>query len=194
MDYVEEVGTIIGPPSGPGVPAECWRELEAELRVELPSDFKALAERYAPMQIGRSIWLQSPATTAHNLAVYMRETVAAYQDCGFSDENFPEFPVAPGFGAPDGLIPITPTTHGESVFLARSDTAYGWCVVVFVGDYDEFYRYDLTFSEWFYRYLRGDDMAGPGGGQDFSNPIALRDFHVPPGTAPVERFGPVRGS
>ncbi|MER7754742.1 SMI1/KNR4 family protein [Kitasatospora sp. NPDC097643] len=194
MDHVEEVRAVIGPPSGPGVPAESWRGLESDLGVELPGDFKELAGQYAPIQIGRSIWLMGPATVAHDLGDYMRETVVAYEACEFSEENFPGFPEPLGFGAPDGLIPIMPTAHGESVFLARSDSAYGWCIVVYVGDDDEFYRYDLTFTEWFCRYLRGEDMTGPNSGQDFSNPIALRDYHVPPGEKSVERFGPVRAS
>ncbi|MGW7445179.1 SMI1/KNR4 family protein [Kitasatospora sp. NPDC054795] len=190
IDFLEEVRGIIGPPSGPGVPAERWHGLEAELGVELPGDFKTLAERYAPIEIGRSISLRGPAAQGWDLGKYIRETVVAYQDCEFTDENFPGFPAPLGFGAPDGLIPIMSTAHGEEVFLLRTGTGYGWCIVVYVGDDDEFYRYDLTFAEWFCRYLRGEDMTGPNSGQEFSNPIELTDYGVLP--VRTERFGPVR--
>ncbi|MFF2546957.1 hypothetical protein ACFVUY_30980 [Kitasatospora sp. NPDC058063] len=96
IDFLEEIRAIIGPPSGPGVPAECWHGLETELGVELPGDFKTLAERYAPIEIGRSIWLRGPAGQAQNLGDYIRETVVAYQDCEFTDENFPGFPAPLG--------------------------------------------------------------------------------------------------
>ncbi|MFI9329284.1 SMI1/KNR4 family protein [Kitasatospora sp. NPDC052868] len=194
VDHLDEVQAVIGLPSGPGASDESWRELEAELGVELPGDFKELTGLYAPIRIGYSIMLSNPATTACNLGVYMRETVVAYEDCEFSEENFPGFREPLGFGAPDGLIPVLSTAHGESVFLARTDTRYGWCIVVYVGADDEFYRYDLTFAEWFRRYLQGEDMAGPNSGQDFPNPIVLTDLHVPSGEKPVERFGPVRPS
>ncbi|GAA3008997.1 hypothetical protein GCM10010519_45270 [Streptomyces lactacystinicus] len=107
--------------------------------MELPGDFKTLAERYAPIEIGRSISLRGPAAQGWDLGTYIRETVVAYQDCEFTDENFPGFPAPLGFGAPDGLIPIMPTAHGEAVFLLRTGTGYGWCIVVYVGHDDEFY-------------------------------------------------------
>ncbi|MFF2546958.1 hypothetical protein ACFVUY_30985 [Kitasatospora sp. NPDC058063] len=84
------------------------------------------------------------------------------------------------------------TAHGEAVFLLRTGTGYGWCIVVYVGHDNEFYRYDLTFAEWFCRYLRGEDMTGPNSGQKFSNPIELTDYGVLP--MRTERFGPVRDS
>ncbi|MFJ7176980.1 hypothetical protein ACIQXA_11355 [Streptomyces massasporeus] len=34
-------------------------------------------------------------------------------------------------------------------------------IYVYVGADDDIYRYDVGFAEWLYRYLQGEDMAGP---------------------------------
>ncbi|MFF2951481.1 SMI1/KNR4 family protein [Kitasatospora sp. NPDC057965] len=192
MDYLEKLRAVIGPAGGPGVAAANWRELEGELGVTLPEDFKVLTEWYAPIRIGWSIRISNPGTVNYNLGSHIRETVAAYQACSFSLDNFPGFSRTLGFGGPDGLIPVSGTAHGEEVFLFNDHLRGRWQIVVFVGADLEFYQYDMGFAEWLYRYLVGEDMAGPNSAQDFPNPLPLTNLLAPGGTGPVERCGPRR--
>ncbi|MFE6748319.1 SMI1/KNR4 family protein [Kitasatospora purpeofusca] len=192
MDYLAELQGIIGPPCGPGVSPGVWSQLERELGIVLPEDIKTIVERYSPMRLGRAINLANPETATYNFGSHIRSTVAAYRECSFSLANFPDFPGVIGFGGPDGLIPVSGTAHGEEVFLYRDPVAQRWQIVIFVGDDLEFYRYDMGFAEWLYRYLMGEDMAGPNSGQDFPNPLPVTDLLVPEGSVPVERFGPLR--
>ncbi|MFJ4672644.1 SMI1/KNR4 family protein [Kitasatospora purpeofusca] len=192
MDYLVELRGIIGQPSGPGVSGGGWERLEGELGVELPEDIKVLCEWYSPIRLGWAIRLANPDTAVYNFGAHVRDTVVAYHACSFSRENFPDFPDALGFGGPDGLIPVSGTAHGEEIFLYCDPVMQRWQIVVFVGDDLEFYRYDMGFAEWLYRYLMGEDMAGPNSGQDFPNPLPVTDLLVPEGSVPVERFGPLR--
>ncbi|MFB6890418.1 SMI1/KNR4 family protein [Kitasatospora sp. NPDC056327] len=194
MDHLSELRGIIGPPSGPGVSAAGWRRVEHDLGVSLPEEFKVLADWYSPIRIGRSILLANPETGVFNFGAHVRQTLDAYRACDFSRENFPDFPDVIGFGGPDGLIPLSGTAHGEEIFLYRDPVVGRWQIVVFVGDDLEFHRYDMGFAEWLHRYLTGEDMAGPNSARAMPNPLPLMDLLVPEGTAPVERFGPLRPS
>lgn len=60
------------------------------------------------------------------------------------------------FGTRDGLWPIASTDRGEILFLVAADSNAP-CVLVADGGQT---RYDMSFAEWFYRYLIGEDMAG----------------------------------
>ncbi|MFB7469854.1 SMI1/KNR4 family protein [Kitasatospora sp. NPDC056184] len=193
-DHLDRLYDAIGPAFGPGVAAEDWQRIESELGVGLPADLKALTERYAPVRLHRSVVLSNPSTAVHRLDRHIRETVEAYRACEFDEENFPDpdFPEPLDFGGPDGLIPVSGTAHGEEVFLHRETAGGPWSVVVYVGDDDEFYRYRMGFAEWLYRYLAGEDMAGPNSAQSIPGPVRIEELLVPPGTAPTERLGPQR--
>ncbi|MEU1423397.1 SMI1/KNR4 family protein [Kitasatospora sp. NPDC005751] len=191
--HLTRLFALLGPASGPGAAAEDWQRLEAELGVTLPADLKALTERYAPVRLNGSVHLSNPSTEANGLGPYIRETVEAYRDCEFTEENFPGFAEQPAFGGPDGLIPVSGTPHGEHVFLHRGRGDGDWSVVVYAGADDEFHRYPMSFAEWLRRYLDGESVAGPGSAQVVPGPVRIEDLPTRPGAAAsTERLGPPR--
>ncbi|MFD3337461.1 hypothetical protein ACFWV1_33255 [Streptomyces sp. NPDC058700] len=63
------------------------------------------------------------------------------------------------FGTPDGLIPLAGTDQGAAIFLAPE--VYGLPDGVVVrGAEREWAGHSMTFAEWLYRYLIGEEMAG----------------------------------
>ncbi|MFE3991468.1 hypothetical protein ACFXPW_07170 [Streptomyces goshikiensis] len=64
------------------------------------------------------------------------------------------------FGTARGLTPIASADSGQTVFLARRPEESRDLLFVEDGD-GEFFEYSMSFSEWLYRYLIGEDMSGP---------------------------------
>ncbi|WP_033354939.1 SMI1/KNR4 family protein [Kitasatospora aureofaciens] len=61
-DYLAEVFSMLGPGGDRFASPEAWTDLEAELGTELPEDYKAVVDAYAPMQINGHLYLKHPAT------------------------------------------------------------------------------------------------------------------------------------
>ncbi|TLQ48360.1 hypothetical protein FEF34_20950 [Streptomyces marianii] len=57
----------------------------------------------------------------------------------------------------------------------------------------EFFEYAMGFAEWLYRYLVGEDMAGPETSSFYPGPVILRDLPMMPDERPPTRRGPDRG-
>lgn len=51
----------------------------------------------------------------------------------------------------------------------------------------------MGFAEWIYRYLIGEEMAGPGSSAFYPGPVSLRDLPMAPEDRPAVRHGPARG-
>ncbi|MBP2034857.1 hypothetical protein [Streptomyces avidinii] len=95
------------------------------------------------------------------------------------------------FGTPNGLWPIASTDRGETLFLVAVDETHlrllvedgegGWA------------QYDMSFAEWLYRYLIGEDMAGPDTAAFYPGPVQLRRLPMAAGERPEPWSGPDRG-
>ncbi|WP_251016591.1 hypothetical protein [Streptomyces sp. ISL-99] len=84
------------------------------------------------------------------------------------------------FGTTDGLWPIASTDRGETIFLAPGsviprllveDGEIGWT------------EHHMSFAEWVYRYLIGEDMAGPNSSAFYPGPVQLQRLPCPPPNA-----------
>lgn len=93
------------------------------------------------------------------------------------------------FGTDPGLWPITSTDRGETVFLVTGpDTPW-----LLVARDQEWYRYDISFAEWLYRYLIGEDMAGPNSSAFYPGPVTLQRLPMTVTDRPEPWHGPNRG-
>ncbi|MFI5672778.1 hypothetical protein [Streptomyces sp. NPDC051704] len=54
-------------------------------------------------------------------------------------------------------------------------------------------QYDMSFAEWLYRYLIGEDMAGPNTAAFHPGPVQLRRPPMAAGKRPDPWSGPDRG-
>ncbi|WP_234314073.1 MULTISPECIES: hypothetical protein [unclassified Streptomyces] len=99
------------------------------------------------------------------------------------------------FGTPDGLIPLCGTGRGADVFLAPEVHGFPDGMVV-QGAEDDRVGHPMTFAEWLYRYLIGEETAGWGSTAHHSGPVRLE--YLPtggPGEGERTRevYGPERG-
>lgn len=82
------------------------------------------------------------------------------------------------------------TNRGETVFLV-ADADAPWLLI---SDGDSWWwRYDMSFAEWLYRYLIGEDMGGPNSSAFYPGPVKLQRLPMTAGERPEPWHGPNRG-
>ncbi|MEU0739733.1 SMI1/KNR4 family protein [Streptomyces sp. NPDC006134] len=195
--YVMRVLAVLGEPPRRYQAGSAWHELEHELGVSLPADYKEIVDGYAPVQINGHLNLLHPATDRWNLIEDIRRTSEAWSQIDWDDvepEGDPRVALEVPellFGVADGLIPIASTDRGESIFYApRGRSGLG---VLFVENGEgEFFEYPMGFAEWLWRWLAGEEVTGPGGSAFYPGPVALRELPMAPGERPETRYGPAR--
>lgn len=189
---------MLGEPSWRYRDPGAWHELEGELGVRFPADYKEIVDAYAPVHLNGHLYLSHPATERWNLGERIRRTSEAWSQVEW-DEGEPEGDprVSLGvpelvFGTPEGLIPICGTDRGEEVFYAPLGARRNGSLFVENGE-GEFFEYGFSFAEWLYRWLVGEEVTGPGGSAFYPGPVALRDLPMASGDRPETRHGPPRG-
>jgi hypothetical protein len=167
--------------------------LETELGVQLPADYKLLVDGYGPVQVNGHLFFGHPATSRWNLAEEVRKTVEAFSRSDLTEAECPGFPDGPLFGGPSGLIPLVDTDRGEYVFGAVDAASGEWRLLTCDGDEQDFYEYHMSFSEWLYRYLIGEDMFGSGSAVFYPGPIVFESMPMTASDRSVTWHGPERG-
>ncbi|WP_406445371.1 SMI1/KNR4 family protein [Streptomyces sp. NBC_00631] len=195
-DYLAAVMAMLGPAQNRYADPSAWDRLHAEFDVRLPSDYQVLVDAYAPIELNGHLFLSHPATERWNLGQRIRDTVRAWSEVSLDDLDADEDPrllfglKELSFGTRDGLWPIASTDRGETIFLiAASDTS--WLLVEDGGG--GWSQHRMSFAEWLYRYLIGDDMAGPNSSAFYPGPVQLRRLPMTAAERPESWSGPERG-
>ncbi|MEW2252333.1 SMI1/KNR4 family protein [Streptomyces sp. NPDC058733] len=197
-DYVGRVFDMLGEPSWRYRDPEAWRQLEDELGVSLPVDYKEIVDGYAPVHINGHLYLHHPATERWNLGEEIRSTSESWSQIEWDEgepEGDPRLSLGVSeltFGTAEGLIPIAATDRGEVIFYAPRGASGNGSLFVENGE-GEFFEYSFSFAEWLWRWLTGDEVTGPGGSALYPGPVALRDLPMYPDDHPEVRYGPPRG-
>jgi hypothetical protein len=189
---------MLGEPSWRYRDPAAWRNLENDLGVSLPADYKEIVDAYAPVYVNGHLYLSHPATERWNLGERIRSTSEAWSQIDW-DEGEPEGDPRVSLGVPDlvfgtreGLIPIAGTDRGEEIFYAPLGGQGSGSLFIENGE-SEFFEYSFSFAEWLYLWLVGEEVTGPGGSAFYPGPVALRDLPMAPGERPETRYGPPRG-
>ncbi|MER7773145.1 SMI1/KNR4 family protein [Kitasatospora sp. NPDC096140] len=193
MDYLSEVRQMMGDPIRPRLEGE-WGDVEAAAGVGLPDDYKTFIELYGPVGVNRHLTFHHPNSEMWSLARWIRETIDSYRGVEWAEVlEEPEKADQLAFGGPEGLVPLLASGRGEVLFMETPPEEEGYRLVVFVGDDCEFFRYDIGFAEWLFRYLVGEDMMGPNSSALPSGPLLIEEFPKEFGGHPEFRHGPHRG-
>jgi hypothetical protein len=132
-----------------------WLQLEREIDFEFPADFREIVDAYGSIQINGQLYLEHPAGHLHNLGETIREDLKFWRE-----EDMAEFLPGPVGTNPGELMPVASATTGEWVFLRLpGEPSSPWNVVVQELDSPAWTLHEMTFSEWFLAYLRGDDVT-----------------------------------
>ncbi|MEV7284766.1 SMI1/KNR4 family protein [Streptomyces sp. NPDC093252] len=196
LDYTDAVLEMLGEPTSPAPVTGSWDDLERELGVRLPEDYKRILDAYAPVQLNGHVYLDHPHTSRWNLGRWMRETVEAFSRTGLSEADCPAMPGGPVFGGPTGLIPLLSTDRGEYLFGLPGSAAGAsgkWLLLSCDGDEQGFHEYRMPFSEWLYRHVIGEDMFGPGSAVFYPGPIVFESMPMTEEDPCVSWQGPERG-
>ncbi|QRX96445.1 SMI1/KNR4 family protein [Streptomyces noursei] len=191
------VFAMLGEPAWCYADPEAWAALEEELGVALPNDYKRIIDSYGPVELNGHLSLEHPATERWNLAEQMRGTAQVWSEVSWEDVDLEPDPCSSlgipeiRFGTPDGLIHAVSTNGGEAVFLGKGVIRRNWRI--FVALDDEFYEYDMSFSEWLYRYLIGENMTGPYSSAPVPGPVKLESLPMSADDTPITWYGPHRG-
>ncbi|WP_030978964.1 SMI1/KNR4 family protein [Streptomyces sp. NRRL S-1824] len=189
MEYWAKLVEFLGPPNRSTDPGT-WDTLESELHVCFPADYKKFIDSYAPVRLNSHLHFTHPTHPEWDLKKWAFATLEAYQGLDWVDLTPSEFEsVDPRFGGPDGLVPLVESDRGECVFFQPGEAPR---MYVYVGSDDDFYRYDMTFSEWLYRYLRGEDMTGPNSSAFIPGPVRFDALPGAEGSRGAFWFGPHR--
>ncbi|MFI9628687.1 SMI1/KNR4 family protein [Streptomyces sp. NPDC052042] len=199
-DYCRAVISMIGPPENRYSDLAAWHRLEADLGLVLPADYKEIVDAYAPIQINGHLYLSHPATRRWNLGEWIQDTARAFNEVGRDalDLDGDEVPgelaglTEPVFRVPEGLMPLTSTDRGEYLFLLPGHEEREARLITYDGD-GYWSAHKMSFAEWLYRYLVGEDMAGPNSSAFYPGPVQLEDLPMSADERTQVRHGPPRG-
>ncbi|MCX4534870.1 SMI1/KNR4 family protein [Streptomyces sp. NBC_00841] len=199
-DYLPAVFAMLGPAEERFADPAAWLSLEDELGRTLPADYKRIVDAYAPVQINGHLCLSHPASDWRNLGEEIRSTSATWSESawefyvtGPDDDprvfcNLPQL----SFGTAEGLVPLASTDQGAAVFGAPQVHGFSDGVVV-QGEEGDWVAHSMTFAEWLYRYLIGEEMAGWDSATFYPGPVRLEYPPAGPGQRTRQASGPARG-
>ncbi|MFD5624364.1 SMI1/KNR4 family protein [Streptomyces yangpuensis] len=198
-DYLAATMAMLGPTQNRYADPTARDRLHAQLGIRLPTDYQALVDAYAPVHLNGHLYLHHPATERWNLDRWITDTVRAWSDVPWDEHDLDadEDPRALfgltelSFGTGSGPWPIAGTDRGETIFLMAADDTAPW-ILVEDGE-GGWARYDMSFAEWLYRCLIGEDMAGPGTSAFRPGPVELRRLPMTADERPEPWSGPDRG-
>ncbi|MGW2177134.1 SMI1/KNR4 family protein [Streptomyces sp. NPDC001732] len=155
MATLPEITALLGEPRFNWSDPAPWTELERELGVEFPADFREIVDAYGSVQINNQLYLKHPAGhLLHSLGKNIRDDLELWRD-----EDMVEFLPSPVGAKPGELIPVASATTGEAIFLRiPDDSSSPWRVVVQEFDSPSWTLYEMTFGEWLLAYLKGRDV------------------------------------
>lgn len=196
-DYLAAVLEMLGPAQNRYADPVAWEHLHAELGIELPLDYKALVDAFAPIQINGHLYLSHPATERWNLGQDIRSTIKAWSDVPWDDLHLDpdEDPRQLfgldelSFGTRNGLWPIASTDRGETLFLIAASESPR----LLVSYHETWAEHCMSFAEWLYRYLIGEDMSGPNSAAFYPGPVQLERLPMSAGERTEPWYGPDRG-
>ncbi|MFE2522523.1 SMI1/KNR4 family protein [Streptomyces mirabilis] len=151
----------------------------------------------APIQINGHLYLSHPATERWNLGRNIRSRIKSWSEVPWDDLDLDadEDPRRLfgldelSFGTRNGLWPIASTDRGETIFLLATPGAPKLLV-----NYDETWaEHRMSFAEWLYRYLIGEDMSGPNSAAFYPGPVQLQRLPMSADERPEPWYGPDRG-
>ncbi|MGX4694874.1 SMI1/KNR4 family protein [Streptomyces sp. JNUCC 63] len=156
MATLSEIQALLGEPRFNWSDPAPWIELEQELGIEFPADFREIVDAYGSIQINGQLYLEHPAChLLHSLGETIRGDLEMWRE-----EDMAEFLPSPAGANPGELMPVASAMTGEWIFLRVPDgPSLPWRVVVQEFDSPAWTLYEMTFSEWLLAYLKGRDVT-----------------------------------
>ncbi|MCC0093230.1 SMI1/KNR4 family protein [Streptomyces flavotricini] len=186
--YVQATMDVLGAARDVFSGHDTWRPLEEAIDAQLPDDYKALIDAYGPVQVNGHLYLEHPANPFYPLRTWISETIEDFRDVDWGEEDSPQF------GGKAGLIPIASTDRGEYAFLAPGNDGGQSRIFSCGRDEPDLYEHRMTFAEWLYRYLAGEEMFSPGHRDFYPGPVRLESLPTAAGDRSSKWYGQERST
>ncbi|MCM1948059.1 SMI1/KNR4 family protein [Streptomyces sp. G2] len=156
MATLADIRALLGEPQFNWTDPEPWNDLERELGMEFPADFREIVDAYGSVLVNNHLYLEHPARhLLHDLGSTIEGDLELWRE-----EDMAEFLPSPVGSKPGELMPVATAVTGESIFLrVPDDIGSPWRVVVQEFDSPAWTLYEMTFSEWLLAYLKGRDVT-----------------------------------
>ncbi|MEV8363090.1 SMI1/KNR4 family protein [Streptomyces niveus] len=156
MATLSDIQALLGEPRFNWSDPAPWIELEQEIGIEFPADFREFVDAYGSIEINGQLYLKHPAGhLLHSLGRLISRDLDLWRE-----EDMVEFLPSPVGSDPGELMPVATATTGEAIFLrVPDDPSSPWRVVVQEFDSPAWTLYEMTFSEWLLAYLKGRDVT-----------------------------------
>jgi|GEM_PF-1836111 len=151
------------PLSALGSNPELWPQVESNLGLALPTDYKRFIDLYGAGMVFDELFIVSPFTKTNTLAKpdyltsWALQEGAEYREC---HNRFPEecpFPIYPDAG---GLLAIGGDQTCNSLFYRTEGTPDEWPLVLYDDDYFNYETYEESVTGFLVRWIRGDLHSG----------------------------------
>ncbi|WP_245687606.1 SMI1/KNR4 family protein [Streptacidiphilus griseoplanus] len=156
MTTLAQIQALLGEPRFNWSDPAPWIELERELGVTFPADFREIVDAYGSIEINAQLYLKHPAGhLLHDLGREIRGDLELWRE-----EDIAEFLPSPAGANPGELLPVASATTGEAVFLRVPEKPSSpWRVVIQEFDSPSWTLHEMTFGEWLLDYLSGQDVT-----------------------------------
>jgi hypothetical protein len=138
---LDRIARLIGPPFG-FVPPVDWDDVQARLGMPLPTDFRAFAAAYGPIELGEYLSIWSPAGSEVPYQVRNVGWLRTNRDFNPGTAPYRFWP------EPRGLLRWATSRAGDSFFWdpSGSDDPDTWPVIAHFA-YHRWHRFDLTMTD-----------------------------------------------
>ncbi|MFH8365843.1 SMI1/KNR4 family protein [Streptomyces sp. NPDC018031] len=155
MTAVKKIVELLGEPRFHWSDPAPWLDLEAELGMRFPQDYRTFVDAYGPIVVNNQLWFAHPAAEPANLRRAILGDLDAWADA--PEEFAPPHPVG---SAPGELLPWGSSSSGETVFFRIPAAGHqDWRIGVVEHDEGGYVEHDMTFSAWLLAYLEGRDVT-----------------------------------
>lgn len=157
MSNIAKLRSIARPPSnpkGPGTPAQ-WSQLETELHLNFPQDFKELVSTYGAGNFTNFFGVEAPFYSSPRYGPYRDWIRLMFDGVKLAKSSYPEeavpLPVYPENG---GLFPWGYTHNGGAMWwLTEGESAHWPIICLDDGNTKDFDRFDLPVVEFIEKWL-----------------------------------------
>ena len=158
---IEQLRSIIPPPSSPvfAGDANAWQDVENELGITLPNDYKQLINLYGVGCFGGFVWPLNPFVPRfHEASPFRLEAgtnmMKLFETVRLEDPDaFPPFPAHP---SPNGLLPWGVDDTGGLQGWLTNGNPNNWDTIILDNDWsEEFYQYKTSATGFLVGWLTG---------------------------------------
>jgi hypothetical protein len=148
---------VVKPPSEPVEARERvnWEEIEAELGIELPSDYKEFVRDFGTGSIGHFLWVYNPISENENLNL-LKQTTAQLSGLRRLRNHAPEYLPYALHPNEAGLLPWGVTDNGDLMLWRTEGPSDSWNVVIKESRGPDIEEYSCGMSDFLRALIKGD--------------------------------------